>query len=347
MWSSIKARGGAAVMAALLVAVIGLTAYLFYRYGTTTADLYDPHFIGVRVGDVPIFSADQPPVDVMDGLPVSVSCEMVPVQGADVASFRLSGYGEPKMARDCAWKIPFSRTAAVEHRLEMEYLVTSPGVPERVVDRKQFSVRVVPATTYFRIRSFETADEKQIPTLTVPPEVIPYVDAAMEIDLKPEDLSVLFFVQPLGMDRPILQISVPPDNPEAYSANIGPLKKYREWGGNVGGYAAWPGGYEPGTARRPPPIQVGNEEDVRQAFEVFAVLLKSSDVPALVDRCIRFTKVAGETPVFSLGDVTMETLRSAAYKGWITPPVTVVRAMTAPERATRAWSVESAQTGAR
>jgi len=320
--------------------VVVLTAYLFYRYRATTGDLYEPHFIGLRVGEVPIYSPDQRPVDVMNGLPISVSCEVVPVAPGHTAKFRLSGYKEPITTDNGTALVAFEGAPGTTYDLTLEYEVTDPAGEKSVVDTKRATVRLIPAARYLRVRSFETAKEEAIPTLTVPAEVIPYAEAALEIEGPPEDYSVLFFVQRLGEDMPVLQILVDEKAPEAFRANVAPLKKYREWGGNVGGFAAWPGGYEPGTTKRPPPIQIGNEEDVRVAFEVFSVLLRTSDVEAVLRSSIRFKDVEGGAPTFSLGDVDMAYLKTTAYKGWVSPPVVVVRADTMPKETTTEWKVE-------
>jgi len=138
---------------------------------------------------------------------------------------------------------------------------------------------------------------------------------------------VLFFVQELGSDRPMLQVYVPRDEPGSFEVNAAPLKRYRSWGDGLEGYAAWPGGAEPGSGVRPPPILVGNIEDVRVAFEVYAGLFLASEVEKVRDKAIRLEESTDTQSTFVAADLTLAEVKGMTFQGWLSPPLRVVRTL--------------------
>jgi len=326
---------------ALAVGLIGATVYFLKHGRAIMGDLYRPHIILARVAEVPLGLEGGSRVEVMAGLPVEVGCEIVtPAEEGVVSAFRFLGQGAPVVSDRCGATLAFAGEPGQAFPVKLEYLVKQAGGGEEVIDSRQATVVLVQPGEYLKIRALETADQKPLPTLTVPQAVIPYAEAALKLEGKPEDYAVLFFVRRVGTRSPVLQIVVPPEEPAAFRPLVAPLKRYRAWGGEVSGFAAWPGGVEPGTRRKPDPIQVGNDDDLRAAFEIYAGLFKAADVPQITRACLSLKQAEEGHALFTAGDVDLEALKAMAYKGWLSAPVNVVRAETAPTQSRSVWRVE-------
>jgi hypothetical protein len=328
-------------LVALAVGLIGATVYFLKHGRTIMGDLYRPHIILARVADVPIGLEGRSRVEVMTGLPIAVGCEIVPPVGEGLQTvFRFTGQGAPVTAEHCGVELTFKGEPGQEAPVKLDYLVRRADGSEQVVDTRRATVALVASREFLKLRALETADQKPLATLTVPQAVIPYAEAALKVEGAPEDYAVLFFVRKVGTRNPVLQIRVPPEDPAGFKPLVAPLKRYRSWGGEVGGFAAWPGGVEPGTGRKPDAIQVGNDDDLRAAFEIYAGLFKAADVGRVTQACISLKQAEPGHAVFTAGDVDLEVLRAMTYKGWLSEPVNVVRAEAAPTQSRSAWRLE-------
>ncbi len=319
-------------------AVIAFSVYMVWYQRANVRALYEPKFLAMRVGGVPVPERPGKPIEVMADLPVDISCEVVKSPDKNArATFRVIGPGVADERDQCDRSVVFPGPPGTRHKVVLEYLLAPPGVAKGVIDRKEADVVVVPVRQFFRIRALATAKGELITTHTVPQAVIPYAEAALDVEA-PDDLSVLFFVRKVGSARPILQVVVPPEAPAAWRVNLAPLKRFRSPGGRIVGYAAWPGGVEPGGSQLPDPIQIGNDSELRQAFEVFAGLFRKADVERVRKTCLTFRHQEGGRVVFDVQDVTIDTIRQLAHQGWLTPPLVVVRSNEAPSETGFAWS---------
>jgi hypothetical protein len=132
---------------------------------------------------------------------------------------------------------------------------------------------------------------------------------------------VLFFVESFGTDVPVLQVTGRPSSEQRIEAISAPLTRVRRFGPGVGGYAAWPR----------EPILVGAPEDERMIFEISAGLFKKKEIPAALAQLVSFEgrDKAGEAIVKILPK-TVDEIKTLAWHRWLSEPVRVVRAASAP-----------------
>jgi len=330
-------------MVALLLVVVCVVGFFFlaWRNRSVMHDFYEPKLLAMRVGGVLVYPRANGAAEVMVGLPVEVSCDVVsPGNKGEESHFVVQGPGAPLEAPDCKTNLTWTGKPGTTGSFSIEYHVKAADGTDRLVERREATVTLVPQREYLRIHALEDGAQHRLDTLSVPRAVVPYVDAALRLEGKPDDYAVLFFVRKQGSLSPVLQISVPPENPKGYKPIVAPLRRFRSWGGDLVGYAAWPGGLEVRKNQQPDAIQVGNQDEVREAFEVFAGLFRAADVRRVTDAAISLKEVAGDRAVFQVKGVELETIRQIAYKGWLTEPLTVVRTEVAPEASTFEWKVE-------
>lgn len=337
----LRYRLGLAAALLLVVACAATFFYVAWRNRTAIHDLYDPKILSMRVGGVVVYPRANGPSEVMVGLPVEVACDVVaPGNKEETSHFVVQGPAGAVDVADCRTPLTWTGKAGDQGTFAIEYHVKAADGTDRVVDRREAGVTLVPQREYLRIHALEDPSLNRLETLTVPRSVIPYVDAALRVEGNPDDYAVLFFVRKVDSLSPVLQITVPPDEPSAFKPIKAPLRRFRSWGGDLVGYAAWPGGAEVRKSQPPPPIQVGNQDDTRQAFEIIAGLFRAADLPRVTEACISLKDVAGDRAVFQVKGVELQTIRQLAYKGWMSEPLQVVRAEVAPQASTFEWRVE-------
>jgi hypothetical protein len=323
-------RIGLIIFLVLAVVVFYTTLKYLHRGGEVTGGLYEPAIILVRVGEIPVPKEQVNPVEAMTDLPLPVSCDIVPpsVDG-ETASFKLTAQGKSKESDTCKGTVALVGNPGDKATVELEYLVTSADGTVRTADKKSVEVVLLRHREFLRIRALEKEDEQPIASVQVPRKVIPYVDAALKLDGDPADYVVLFFVQPMGGTGALLQVVSVKDEPGSFEMNTAPMKRFRTWGGSLHGYAAWPGGAEPGSGLRPPAIEIGDDSDDKQVFEIFAGLFQESDLPAVRAAAISVrTGENGEAEV-SLREVPIEEMRTLAWNGWFSESLRVIRSDTA------------------
>jgi len=334
-------RIGFVLALVLVVGAAGAYVYSTWRNRSVMADFYKPKILSVRVGGVMVYPRSNARPEVMAGLPVEVTCDAVAPGGkGDESYYVLQGEGAPVTAPGCAAKLVWNAHAGEPARLSVEYHVKDAAGGDRLVERREAVLQVVPQREFLRIHALEDDAQHRLETLTVPRAVVPYVDAALRLEGKADDYAVLFFVRKVGSLAPVLQVNVPPDNPRGFKPITAPLRRFRAWGDELIGYAAWPGGLEVRKSQQPPSIQVGNLDDTRQAFELIAGLFRAVDVPRVAEACLSLKETAGDRAVFQVKGVELETVRQLAYKGWLSEPIQVVRAEVAPQASTFEWHVE-------
>jgi hypothetical protein len=334
-------RLGLVLALGFLLLVAGAFVFFTWRGRDVLTDFYEPKLLTLRVGGVTVYPSTSAMAEVMAGLPVEVTCEVVaPARPGEQSHFVLQGGGEPVSAKGCNAKLAWSGPSGQEGRVSVEYHVRGADGTDRLIERREAKVTLVAQREYLRIRSLEDDQQRPLPTLTVPRSVVPFVDAALRLEGSPEHYAVLFFVRRQGGTSPVLQVLVPPDDPKAWRPVVAPLRKFRSWGEGLNGFAAWPGGRDPRKDQPADPIQIGNQEETRVAFELFAGLFRLADVPRVTEAAISLKEVGGERAVFQVKGLELEALRQIAYKGWLSEPVTVVRAEVAPKATTFEWRAE-------
>lgn len=340
---SLFPRHHIALIVTLSLVVVFVVGFFFMTYRNRAAlhDFYEPKLLAIRVGGVMVYPRPNGAAEVMAGLPIEISCDVVsPGNEGEESHFVVQGAGTTVDVPECKATLTWNGKPGETGAFSVEYRVKAADGADHAVDRREATVGIVPQREYFRIHALEDGAQHRLETLSVPRSVVPYVDAALRLEGKPDDYAVLFFVRKQGALSPVLQITVPPENPKAFRPIVAPLRRFRSWGGDLIGYAAWPGGLEVRKNQQPESIQVGNQDEVREAFELFAGLFRAADVRRVTEAAISLKEVAGDKAVFQVKGVLLETLRQIAYKGWLTEPVTVVRTEVAPEASKFEWKVE-------
>ncbi len=315
-------RPGAAVF--VLVALISLFSVTYYllRGQKRVHGLYVPKLLMLRIDEVPFPKNGRVPVNVMAGMPVSIACENIsPPEDLGKAGYRFRVGGFTLEPSSCTIETPIPGDIGSIQTVSLDYLLKKPDGSSQVIDHWQALVRPVPAGPYVRIHTFETREARPVQSLTVPIEVVPFVEAAVKLQGDPKEYAVLFFVEPMGTDLPVLQVVARPRLAQKFEVVTAQLKRYRIFGPELEGYAAWPND----------PIQIGSPDDERKIFTVYAGIFKLKDVPSLVGQMLSFEgmTVNGQ-PQIKVQPKRLEDIRKLAWQGWISEPLRVVRAPNAP-----------------
>ena len=313
---------GAVAFILVLVGSMASILYFLHRGQERIQHLYVPKLLMLRIDEVPFPKGRKLPVDVMAGMPVSITCENInPPAGMGRPVYRFHVGGRTVEASTCVLDVPVPGDIGSTQTVGLDYLLRKPAGSPQVIDHWEALVRPMPAGEYLRIRNFGTRNGRPLPNLTVPREVIPYVEAAVKLPGKTADYVVLFFVQPLGTDSPVLQVTSRPNSAEKVEAIAGPLTRYRRFGPGIGGYAAWPAA----------PIQIGSPEDERGIFEVYAGIFEAKNIRATVNQLVSFEGVTkdGQAQVKVLPKRLAE-IKALAWHGWVSDPMRVVRAADSP-----------------
>lgn len=315
-----------------LLLLMGAALLLFmvkfmHNQGEVSRALYEPDITMVRIGGVPLIKGHETVVEVMRGLPVDISCDYVPpVEGKGNPLFLLSGVlDKPIESASCKIPFTFHSEPGTLHDIRLEYQIVAPDGSVTKGDFRNLQVRVMPVSEFFRIRALETADGQTIPGLTVPHEVIPFAEAALKFEADPNDFTVLFFVSPLGENYFSVQFDTLPEKSAEFELISAPLKQFRSWGGQIDGLAAWPGGHEPGSPKKPKPIRIGAKDTSREAFEVVAAIFKNTAIEGVQQETIAYDVQGDEQIVFRPIPVKLELIKELAYHGLVSEPLRVVR----------------------
>jgi hypothetical protein len=303
----------------IVFASIGSAAYFLYRGQKRVQHLYVPKLLMMRVDEVPFPKGGKKPVDVMAGRPVSLTCENIdppPDMGRPLFRFHVAGKTYERSR--CSLDLPIPGNFGSTQSLGLDYSVRGINGAERTIDHWEALVRPIPAGKYLRIRNVGTRTGHPFANLMVPQEVIPYVEGALKLDGDSKDYVVLFFVQTLGVDMPVLQVSGRPSSAEKFEVISAPLTRYRKFGPQMDGYAAWP----------LEPIQVGGTKDQRKIFEIYAGIFESKKVNAIAGQLLTFEGLTEEgLPRIKVLPKQLTDIKALTWKGWLSEPLRVIRAV--------------------
>ena len=303
-----------------ILMAIGFTGFYIWYNHQTAVEFDVPKLLAVRVGGVPVPALAADPVQVVPGEPVLVECEVVPLpEEAGTAVFRFEGPDGTREETSCAHEVTFDAPVGSTHTIAIDFLARQANGAEKVIERREAAVEVIELTESVRLHRFTTPVGEVLTTNTVPREVLPHLSATLELDGPAKDFVALFFVRDWPKGQPVLQIVVPPDEPDKYYALALPLKEYRTWGGKLKRYVAWP--EEKGEV-----LRVGNPDSQRQIFEVFSGVFRAKDVPDILKKAMTFQRLSEDKVVFNLGSLTMDDLRQLAYHNILSEPIRLVRA---------------------
>lgn len=318
-------------VAALVAAGLMLFAGKYLHHtGEISAGLYKATITLPRIGGVPLVKGNEVTVDVMQGLPTEFSCDYVPPkENAGEPQFELSGDIEaPVKSGSCSLMATFNDAPGTLRTLSLNYKVVASDGSVAGEDSWELKVRVVKKEEFFKIRALETPEGEAITGLSVPYQVVPFAEAALEFGERPEDYTVLFFVSRLGEDRFAVQFTTSPDKPGEFQLITAPVKRFRSWGAAMIGLAAWPGGWEPGSANKSLPISIGTKDDSREAFEILAVMFRTDKLSMVQQETVGYDVLGEEQIVFRPIYVTQSLLKELAHKGLVSQSLRVVRART-------------------
>jgi hypothetical protein len=271
----------------------------------------------LRVDEVPFPKGGKKPIEVWAGTTQVISCEnVIPPTEKGKASYRFLVGGRSYESATCSFEARIPGPIDSTQKVALEYLFADPGKDPRVVDRWEALVRPVQSGEYLQIHRFGRPDTTPIGGLTVPPEVIPYVDAAVKLEGSADDYAVLFFIEAEETGVPVLQVTGKPSTDQRIEAISAPLTRFRRFGPGVGGYAAWPS----------EPIKVGAPEDERAIFQIYAGIFEKKKMPALVDRLLSFEgSTKGGEAIVKIKPISVSELRALAWNRWFSEPIRVVR----------------------
>lgn len=330
-----RERFGLLSLGLFVVAAIAFTVLYLTQYVQRTAEFSDPKVLAFYVGGVPVPLAGPTPVKVLPDQPVEISCECVPPDDdVGTALFRFTGPDGTPVERDvCDVPITFHGPIGSELPVALEFVVQHPDGTSRVVETRKATVLLAEVEESVEFYRFATPDGQVLETATLPPEVIPHVAATLALEGPPKDYAFLFFVREFPDGVPVLQVVVPPDDPEEFRALALPLREYRSYGGALRRYVAWPEDTDE-------VVRVGNPDDQRLIFEVLAGVFARKDIPGLLTRALTLEKRSDDRVVFTSGKLTMEEIRALAVHRVLSLPVRVVRAEAAPTESASHFTVE-------
>jgi hypothetical protein len=197
--------------------------------------------------------------------------------------------------------------------LDAQYVVEGSDGGRVVVDRYRSEIRLIAQAPFFRLRGFGTPANEAIASVSLPHEVIPYVDSALKLDpaqVKAKAFVVAFFTRRDGEGVAYLRVAPPKEGGQAIRAITSPLKYYRDFGSHQG-LAGVPD----------EPITIGQPEDDRLLFDVFAGLFTTANVDALLAKCC----AGGGAGVMNNTGLRLDEIRALAHEGLLTEPLRVVR----------------------
>lgn len=317
----------------LVVAVLGAAVFTLYyiKVGRTRLQhLHVPAILNFRIEENLVLPDMPRPIEVMEGLPAELSCEVVPPDEPGATTFfRFAIDGAPlEEVQDCVVQHVVPGPVGSRHTVSLEYLVQLPGKAPLSIDREEAQVEIVRAGESLRIVALTTPDKEPIPTLTVPPRAIPYVRGALELKGGAEGYVALFFVDPEGEGRPVLQVHIPPETPDKFQVISSPLRRYRRFGPSLTAFAAWP----------KQPIQLGNLEDERMLLELYVGIFRKEDVDRVAKKLLQFEGIGPNDEVrLKVLSPTIDEIRAMAYRGLLSEPLRVVRAENVPQETKSAW----------
>ena len=279
--------------------------------------LYVPKLLMLRVDEVPFPKNGKQPIEIKAGATQVISCDnIIPPPEEGKASYRFTIGGRTYESPTCSFEAKIPGPENSIQKVGLEYLFADPGQDARVVDHWEAFVRPVPVDEFFQIHRFGRPDTRPVEGLTVPREVIPYVEAVVKLDGPPENYAVLFFIESEGTGVPVLQVTGKPSSDQRIEAIEAKLQRYRRYSPGIGGYVAWPA----------EPIKIGTLEEDRMIFEIYAGIFEKKKVSSIVDQLLSFegrTKT-GEA-IVKIAPMSASEIRSLAWHRWLSEPIRVVR----------------------
>ena len=315
MFRHLRGRSGALLIGSLLIFVAIAGWRHLSRTGATLVDFDHPKLSVVAVEGIPVLRDNGQPLDVMVGEPVKLACQRVsPKPGKGTARFHFDyGDGTAEDLDDCDVTHVFKGQPGQVLMMDLAYSVEQADGTKTLADRYRAEVRLIPAAPFFRLRGFGTAKNEAIQSLSLPHEVIPYVESALRLDrevLKSKGYSVAFFAQRDGESAIYLRVAPPKEGGQKVRAVSSLLKYFRDYG-QYQGLAAVPD----------EPITIGNPEDDRILFDVFAGLFTNANLAALLEKCC----AASTGGIASNTGLRLDEIRALAFEGRLTEPLRVVR----------------------
>jgi hypothetical protein len=310
-------KTGAIIFVLVAIGAVVLAMLFLERGQERIQQFYVPKLLMLRVDEVPFPKDGKQPIEVKAGASQVISCDnIIPPPEMGTPSYRFHIGDRTFESPKCSFEAKIPGPVNSIQKVGLEYLFAEPGQDARVVDHWEAFVRPIPVDEYVRIHRFGRPDSKPLSGLTVPAEVIPYVEAAVKLKGPPEDYAVLFFIEAYGTGVPILQVTGRPSTEQRIEAIEANLQRYRRFAPGVGGYAAWPA----------EPIKVGGPEDDRMIFEIYAGIFEKKKIPSIVTQLISFegSTKTGEAIVKPLPKSASE-IRSLAWNRWLSDPIRVVR----------------------
>jgi len=315
MFRLLRGRTGALLIVSLIL-FVGFAAYRYLdRTGGTLVEFDQPKFMVVALEGIPLIRENGQALDVMLGEPVKLACQRVsPKAGQGTAKFVYDfGDGSKDEKPDCDVTHTFQGQPGQVVTLDAQYVVERPDGSRAVVDRYRSEIRLITQAPFFRLRGFGTPSNEAIASLSLPHEVVPYVDSALKLDaaqLKAKGFVVAFFTRRDGEDVAYLRVVPPKEGGQAVRAITSALKHYRDFGTHLG-LAGIPD----------EPITIGRPEDDRLLFDVFAGLFTTANVDVLLAKCC----AGGGAGVMNNTGLRVDEIRALAHEGLLTEPLRVVR----------------------
>jgi hypothetical protein len=316
----------------ILVAIGSVFAVLYFleRGQERIQHLYVPKLLMLRVDEVPFPKDGKQPIEIKAGATQVISCDnIIPPPEEGKASYRFTIGGRAYESSKCSFEAKIPGPDNSIQKIGLEYLFARPGKDAVVVDHWEAFVRPIPVDEYVRIHRFGRPDSRPVEGLTVPREVIPYVEAAVKLDGPSENYAILFFIESEGTGVPVLQVTGRPSTEQRIEAIEAPLQRYRRFAPGVGGYAAWP----------KEPIKIGAPEEDRMIFEIYAGIFEKKKIPSIVEQLVTFegSTKGGEAIVKAIPKTVSE-IQSLAWHRWLAEPIRVVRAAGDPDAANQELS---------
>lgn len=306
----LRGRSGALLIASIAI-FIAFAAWRFLsRSGRSMTEFDQPKIVVLALEGIPLIRKNGQPVDVMAGEPVALKCQRVSPPEGQKGRFRYDfGDGTPPLEQpDCDVVHAFQGAPGTIRTIDARYFIG-----DEQVDQYRSEVRLTAQGPFFRLRGFGTAQNEAIQSLSLPHEVIPYVEGALELDrekVKSNGYKVAFFTQRDGEDVLYLRVAPPKEGGQKVRAITSPLKYFRDYG-RFQGLAGIPD----------EPITIGQPDDDRVLFHVYAGLFPNEAIDTLLQKCC-----GGAAPgVFENAGLKLDEVRALAVDGRVTEPLRVVR----------------------
>jgi hypothetical protein len=302
----------------VLIVLGALLVWWSYLPHGATKSFKEPKIVTAHIDEEPFARLQLKPgesyraIEVMAGTTVPFFCNVVSTQLG--SHFKLKAFGQELLeSDDCVYELEVPQQIGTFHTFVLSYWNDDfDGEPTDVME---IPIVIVAKNERVEFQAVEDAQGNRIVGASVPDEVKIFTRIMTSLPKDGRNYAALFFTADPSNNVPVLQLA-PVIEGEKATPLVGSVIRYRSYGKDLAGYAAW----------TPEPLTLIGEGGEREVVDIYVGIFERENVPELFTKLIEIKMKDADTISVTPLIKNPEELKALTVHGrLLSPPLHLVR----------------------